>query len=121
MTIDLIEAILILLLGLFVGYAIGSARVHWPLVKCFRDYYRRWANERVAQHARFLIACMNLIGAAAASHKSADAGAEQHSGGLGRSHVISLRVVRMRKRLDNLKRGGRDTESLKDHNKLPLT
>jgi hypothetical protein len=108
--IDWLPEILFLVLSFLIGWTLGTARLHWPIIRCFRNYYQGWARERIAQHTRFLISFSNLYGAIALSHRSAVAGAEQHSGGLGRSRVISLRAFRARTRL-NLKKGG-------DNNKL---
>jgi hypothetical protein len=72
--------------GLFIGWTVGTAYVHAPLVNYFRDYYRRWANERCAEHLRFVQSLISLHGAAAASHRSAVTG-EGH-GGVALSPII---------------------------------
>ncbi|MBD0370300.1 MAG: hypothetical protein ICV60_05655 [Pyrinomonadaceae bacterium] len=64
MTFELFAATLILALALAIGYAIGAARVNWPLINWFRNHYEQCAEERVRQHTRFLIAQINLFGAA---------------------------------------------------------
>lgn len=73
----LLPFILTFALGLVIGWAIGVARVNWPLINWFRSYYARRAEERMRQHTQFLIAQVNLFGAVAVSHRSAGARASQ--------------------------------------------
>jgi hypothetical protein len=58
-----IYALAILMLGIVIGYLIGVARVHLPLVNYFRVYYQRQAEARMAQHTRFLASLIKLHGA----------------------------------------------------------
>ena len=101
----LLATLLIFALGLIIGYLIGAARVHRPLIESFRTYYRQWAEARIAQHTRFLISYSNLCGAIAINQGCAAAGA-RNSGGLGRSRITSLRAERARMRLESNTKGG---------------
>ena len=60
--IILIYAPVLFMLGIVIGYAIGTARVHLPLINYFRDYYERQAEMRMAQHTRFLLSWIRMFG-----------------------------------------------------------
>ncbi len=51
---SLFFAILILSLGLLIGWSVGTAYHHWPMINYFRNYYHRHAEARIAQHAQFV-------------------------------------------------------------------
>ena len=87
MLLDIISASLIFGFGMLFGWTLGTIRTNAPLIRYFRDYYRRQAEARMRQHTNFLLAQAQQFGAALKSHRSA--ATEAFKGGGKASVLIS--------------------------------
>jgi hypothetical protein len=67
----LIIGAVFLVVGLIIGWALGTLRTNASLILYFRDYYRRQADERMRGHTNYLIGLTKSYGAAADSHRRA--------------------------------------------------
>lgn len=117
---SLLEMLIAFSLGLLIGEAFGAVRIHFPLIRRFRDYYRRAAEERMSS--------IQSHGAAPTCQNSAVTGAAPRLGGQGArssagwvdepergSRIISLRAHRAPGKPSQSTKGG-DANSLKTTN-----
>ena len=71
MTDTFIIGTVFLVVGLIIGWSLGTIRANASLILYFRDYYQRQAQERMRTHTNYLLSMMKTFGTAAHSHRRA--------------------------------------------------
>jgi hypothetical protein len=89
MSFDLIPTLIILALGIIIGWWLGASYYHWPLINFYRAYYQRHAEERIRQHTQFLISVCQLYAANPSLLLRGRAGTARHLRGRGATPIVA--------------------------------